>query len=735
MLRRRLTLYAIGIALVLGLALAGIATSRESFTVSIAIGTFVVALLLLLELWMVGRALQPLKVLTQAAQTIASGEWRDIPEVRRKDEVGLLAQAFTQMTGRLKESLDGLRRSEARLEEAQRVAHVGYWERDLVEDRVTWSDETYRIFGLTPGKDVMTVDTANERIFSEDRAVWNETLARTHRDRSPFDLELRVVRPTGEVRFVHCHRDVILDSTGQARSLFGTVQDITDRKRAEEALRASEEKWRAVFQHNPTMYFMIDAAGTVLSVNTFGAEQLGYRVEELTGASVLNVFHDADRADAQRYAARCLEHFGTTMSWELRKVRKDGSMLWVRETAKAVLVDERPVVLIVCEDITDRKNAEQELRTSEARFRTFVDHATDAFVLAGEDGTILDVNRQASESLGYSRAELIGMRAADIDPDANSIIAEAISRRIELGEIVTFEATARRKDGTVFPVEVRVREFIQGGRRLSIALMRDITDRKRADEAMRDMRAELVRANRIATMGQLTGSIAHEVNQPLTAMVSNANATMRFLNRREPELEEARQAINCIVKDGHRAGDVLRGIRALVKKAKPQTEQLDINVLTREVIELTRSEAIRNGVLVRADLTDGLPLVEGDRVQLQQVLLNLIINGFEAMSASDSTRELSISSLKTEDDQVLVAVRDSGPGLAPDTLERLFESFYTTKPDGMGMGLAICRSIVEGHGGQLWAANGPRGAVFQFTLPVKSDPNVEVADAQQEQAS
>ena len=735
MLRRRLTFYAIGIALVLGLALAGIATARESLTVSIAAGTFVVGLLLLLELWMVGRALQPLKVLTHAAQTIASGEWQDIPEVRRKDEVGLLAQAFTQMTGRLKESLAGLRRSEARLEEAQRVAHVGYWERDLGEDRVTWSDETYRIFGLTPGKDVMTVDTVNERIFSEDRAVWNETLARTLRDRSPFDLELRVVRPTGEVRFVHCHRDVILDSTGQPRSVFGTVQDITDRKRAEEALRASEEKWRAVFQHNPTMYFMIDAAGTVLSVNTFGAEQLGYRVEELTGASVLNVFHEADRADAQRNAARCLEHFGTTMSWELRKVRKDGSMLWVRETAKAVMVDERPVILIVCEDITDRKNAEQELRTSEARFRTFVDHATDAFVLAREDGTILDVNRQASESLGYSRAELIGMRAADIDPDANAILAEAISGRIELGEIVTFEATARRKDGTVFPVEVRVREFIQGGRRLSIALMRDITDRKRADEAMRDMRAELTRANRIATMGQLTGSIAHEVNQPLTAMVSNANAAIRFLSRREPDLEEARQAIDCIVKDGHRAGDVLRGIRALVKKAKPQTEQLDINVLTREVIDLTRSEAIRNGVLVRADLTDGLPVVEGDRVQLQQVLLNLIINGFEAMSASDSTRELLISSSKTEDDRVLVAVRDSGPGLMPDTLERLFESFYTTKPDGMGMGLAICRSIVEGHGGQLWAANGSRGAVFQFTLPAKSASGAEVADAQQARAS
>jgi C4-dicarboxylate-specific signal transduction histidine kinase len=235
--------------------------------------------------------------------------------------------------------------------------------------------------------------------------------------------------------------------------------------------------------------------------------------------------------------------------------------------------------------------------------------------------------------------------------------------------------------------------------------------------------AELAHVNRVATMGQLTASIAHEVNQPIAATVSNAQAGLRWLNRQPPNLGEVREALACIAEDGKRAGDVIAGIRDLMKKAPPRKDRVEVNGAIREVIELTRSEAVKNGVWVQTELTDGLPLIQGDRVQLQQVMLNLIVNAVEAMSGiSEAGRELLITTRKAETGGVRVAVRDSGPGLTPAALEHLFEPFYTSKPNGLGLGLSICHSIIEAHGGRLWtSANVPRGAVFQFTLPEHPD--------------
>jgi len=236
------------------------------------------------------------------------------------------------------------------------------------------------------------------------------------------------------------------------------------------------------------------------------------------------------------------------------------------------------------------------------------------------------------------------------------------------------------------------------------------------------MQAQLAHANRVATMGQLTASIAHEVNQPIAATVTNAEAALRFLNARQPDLDEVRDALRCIVRDGERAGDVLGRIRALIKGAQPLKEHVQIDVAIREVIELTRSEAMKNGVLVQTEFVEDLPPVQGDRVELQQVILNLILNAIEAMSeTNEGPREMLITTERAEPGDVLVAVRDSGPGLAPGALENLFKAFHTTKPNGLGLGLSICRSIIEAYGGRLWAsANAPRGAVFQFTLPSNS---------------
>jgi signal transduction histidine kinase len=241
----------------------------------------------------------------------------------------------------------------------------------------------------------------------------------------------------------------------------------------------------------------------------------------------------------------------------------------------------------------------------------------------------------------------------------------------------------------------------------------------RRERQYREMQGDLAHANRVATMGQLTASIAHEVKQPVGAAVNYARAALRFLARRPPELQEVREALEAIVEAGHRTGEIVDRISGLIKKAPPRKECFDINAGIHEVIDLTRGESVKNGISMQADLADGLPLIQGDRVQLQQVILNLIVNAVTAMSgASDGPRELLVSSRKADPDGVLVGVRDSGLGLAPETLGRVFDAFYTTKPEGMGIGLSICRSIIEAHGGRLWATLcEPRGALFQFTIP------------------
>ena len=414
-------------------------------------------------------------------------------------------------------------------------------------------------------------------------------------DQGPLTFETFHKRKDGRVVPVEITLSAF-DNNASSDNFIALARNISERKRAEEALRDSEEQWRAVFENNPTMYFIVDEACTLLSVNPSGAEQLGYAPEELIGRSVGVLFHEPDRERALRNNAICFENVGQAMTWELRKVRKNGDEIWVRETARAMLIKNRPVVLIVCEDITEGK---------------------------------------------------------------------------------------------------------------------------RAAEALRQVQAELAHANRVAALGHMATSIAHEVNQPVTGILSSGNAALRWLDM--SDLEAARRAIERMIRDAIRAGDVIGGIRAFVRKAPPRIELFDLNKAIREVIVISRAEAEKNSVSIEAQLAKDLPLIKGNRVQLQQVLMNLIINAIEAMSGfGEEPRELLVKTAKSEPDSVSVAVQDTGPGLDPEDSTRAFEDFYTTKPDGLGIGLSICLSIVEAHGGKLAVtANAPRGAIFQFTLPVR----------------
>jgi PAS domain S-box-containing protein len=373
----------------------------------------------------------------------------------------------------------------------------------------------------------------------------------------------------------------------------------------------------------------------------------------------------------------------------------------------------------------------RELAERESRIRRLVDSNIIGIFVWDLDSRIIDANEAFLRIIGYGRDDLVSGRLGwrDLTP---AEWRDADDRRVaELeatGTAQPYEKEYFLKNGGRVPVLVGAATF--GGRHeQGMAFVVDLTERKRAEEEIREserryseMQMELVHANRVATMGQLSASIAHEINQPIGATLNNASAALHWLSKEPADLEKARQALNRIFANGNRASEVIGRMRALFKKAPLRKEDVDINGAILEVIALTSGEVVKNGISVQSHLVAGLPLVQGDRVQLQQVIMNLIINAIEALSSlSEGSRELVISTGKGEPDGVLVEVRDSGPGLSSPGLERIFEAFCTTKPGGLGMGLSICRSIIEAHGGRLWAtAAQPRGAIFQFTLPANS---------------
>ena len=382
--------------------------------------------------------------------------------------------------------------------------------------------------------------------------------------------------------------------------------------------------------------------------------------------------------------------------------------------------------------VTARERAEEALRERNARIRRLVDANIIGIVVWNAEGHILEVNGAFLRMMGYEHEDLVSghVRWTDLTPpEWRKVDEQALRELSETGRAQPNEKEFVRKDGSRVSVMVGAATF-KAGDKEGVAFVLDLTERKRAEEKVREserryreVQSELAHANRVATMGQLSASIAHEVNQPIAATITGAGAGLRWLSAQPPDVEQVRQVLNGILSDGNRAADVVGRVRALVKKAPPRTEPVDMNDVIREVIELTRGEAWKHGASVQAQLADDLPSIAGDRVQLQQVVLNLVINAFEAMDGvSDGVRELLISTATADSGYVTVAVRDSGSGFVADSAERLFAAFFSTKPTGLGMGLSICRSIVEAHGGRLWASeNVPRGAIFQFTVPAPPD--------------
>jgi len=444
--------------------------------------------------------------------------------------------------------------------------------------------------------------------------------------------------------------------------------------------------------------------------------------EELVGCTMMECYPGIDETEMFALLRKCMnERVSGTME-NVFTYPEGGSRTFELRIEPA---DAGIVVLSI--DVT-------EMRKREAKIRRLVEANIIGIFIWDVDGNILEANDEFLRLVGYDRDDLISGRVRWTDltpPEWRERDERALAEFRATGTAQAYEKEYVKMDGSRVPVMI-------GGASLEpsvkegVAFVLDLTERKRAEAALREselryrnIEVDLAHANRIAALGQLTASIAHEVNQPITGALSSGQAALRWLDKCDPEA--ARRAMERVVRDATRAGGVINGLRALVNKALPRTESFNMNDAIREVIVIAHAEATKHGIGIVAQLADGLPFVQGDRVQLQQVVLNLIINAIEALrDVGEGPRELVIRTAKSAEDFVSVAVQDTGPGIVPEDTERAFEPFYTTKPDGTGIGLSICRSIVEVHGGRLAVtANVPRGAVFQFTVNARPEERNE----------
>jgi PAS domain S-box-containing protein len=469
-----------------------------------------------------------------------------------------------------------------------------------------------------------------------------------------------------------------------------------------------------------------DLSGRHIMVNAATERVLGYSSEELRSMSIAELTHEDDRDttlpafDELRTGLRRDYHV-------IKRYRcKDGSIKWLNATVTRV---PNPgggpdLAASIVADITEQKRVEQELRSSEERWRSIFEHAVVGIGTTDRNRRYLSANPALQNMLGYSEEELCGLTLADVthpdDRDATDRGLDTVWERRQ--ESYHIEKRMISKDGGVIWVNITAAPVpaTESNSEFLPAIVVNVTEQKRAEEALRVSRAELARVSRLSTMGELTASIAHEVNQPLAAIVASGNACRRWLTGEQPNLDRARASVDRMIKDAHRASEIITRIRSMTRNAPPVQLAVDVNAVIDDVLSFARGELLAKGVSVRLALLEGLPSITGDRVQLQQVVLNLVMNAVEAMaSVTDRARVLAITSHRAKDGSPIVTVEDSGLGLDSANAERIFDAFFTTKPGGMGMGLSISTSIIEAHGGRLWASpNSPHGTAFHFTLPI-----------------
>jgi PAS domain S-box-containing protein len=633
-----------------------------------------------------------------------------------------------QLAQRFQASEAALRESEARINLATSAANLGLWLWNIRDDKL-WVTEKWRtLFGFTESEP-MNFRRLLEVVHPEDRERM-QLIVQHMSEHGGIDheSEYRIIRPDGSIRWIAGYGSVELDEGGKPVFARGVSRDITLRKHAEEELRESEARFRAMANTAPVMIWVSGPDRLCTFFNKGWLDFTGRTLEQELGNGWAEGVHRED-------FDRCLNVYTTsftarqqfTMEYRLR--RSDGEYRWVLDTGTPRFAPDGEFLGYIgsCIDIAERKRAEE-------KFRLVLDAAPNAMIMVDSAGVISFANAPAATVFGYSLNELIGHHIESLIPERfrdrhagyrKGFQSEPSSRAMGAGR----DLFGRRKDGSEFPVEVGLSPIHTAEGLFILASVIDITARKHSELEHARQNLELARVGRVAVMGELAASLAHEVNNPIGAMVANASAGQRLLAAGQIETKELKELLGDILADGRRAGEVIQGIRNMVRRREARRELIQIGDIFDQLLRFVHADAIEREVKVTAKVDSDSSQVWGDPVQLLQVLLNLTINAFEAMTAVPSNaRHLGIHTGRDENGNIVVSMRDSGPGFPTGIAEELFEPFFSTKADGTGMGLAISRSIIEAQGGTVSGENcDGGGACFTIRLPRAKEDNSKPA--------
>jgi len=675
--------------------------------------------------------------------------------------------ALSAVTRERQDAVDTARESQEQLDRALCASQTGTCEWRISEDRWSMSSQARQILGLDESVEVRRLSDFLTAVAPEDRGIVSELLRGSVDQGHGFECEFRPAAGTGDIRWVLCRGEVIYDKAQAPDRFVAAIVDVTDRKQTEKlrqdemTLRVSEGRLRELADAMPQIIWTATGDGRLDYFNRSWYELTGGTESMLEDQTWMSMTHPDDQQtmlELWQQAAATGEPFEVehrlqvretgAFRWHLARARpiRDGGGTVVRwygsctdiqdykvvegalrdvHTELEHRVEERTsdlsaAVLALRDEIGDRMAAERALRSSEQRFSKAFHSSPDAIVIVRQkDYRFVEVNEKWEAMFGYSRAQVIGRSGEELGLSVYEEQREwARAHLADPGPKSEIELEARTRSGDTLQVLLRSDSLEMAGEPCYIISLRDVSARKRAESAAEEQRRELAHLSRVASLGELSGALAHELNQPLAAILANVRAAQRLTRESGPELKELRDILEDIAVDDRRAGEVIGRLRALLKKGEARMSEVHLNAMVAEVTGLLHSDLIRRRVSIRTDLAPSLPLVLGERVELQQVLLNLVANACDAMMGKPADQRLVIiRSSSTPDGLVHLSVADQGDGIPHGRLEQIFDAFFTTKEHGLGLGLAICRSIATAHRGRLWAENGPSGgAIFHLAL-------------------